>query len=201
MSLRERIRKVFGRRKPQESESGIKIVYYRRGEIPPSKFKGPFDKDHQKRLAAWSFEEAQKDRPRSPNLSLSPCTTLPDYLSTRVVADAVPDQARPTLPARELSVGASPAVYHDEFIQDRQATENSFSSNTAVDPESFSDSTMTLFLDPLEDDSPAKLKGPARNSSPKFRSVATSPLSKKGAPMPIAPEDLTRALNRVQIVS
>ncbi|KAL4939400.1 hypothetical protein BDV06DRAFT_225048 [Aspergillus oleicola] len=200
MNFRERIRKVFGRTKSQETESGIKIVYYRRSEIPPSKFKGPFDKEHQKRLAAWSFEEAQKERPRSPNLSLSPCTTLPDYISTRDVAEAV-QEARPRIPGRELSVGATPAVYHDEFIQDRQATTDSFSSNTAVDPESFSDSTMTLFLDPLEDDSAMKPKGPVRNSAPIIKSVATSPLPAKGVTKPFAPEDLTRALNRAQICS
>lgn len=51
------------------------MEYYRRHEIPPSKFKGPFDKEHQKRLAAWSFERAMADRPRSIGLDLSPCTT------------------------------------------------------------------------------------------------------------------------------
>ncbi|KAL4953867.1 hypothetical protein BDW69DRAFT_149144 [Aspergillus filifer] len=200
MSLREKIRKVFRRSQIQESESGIKIVYYRRSEIPPSKFKGPFDKEHQKRLAAWSFEEAQKDRPRSPNLSLSPCTTLPDYISTRDVAEAIVE-ARHRISGREMSVGATPAVYHDEFIQDRQATTDSFSSNTAVDPESFSDSTMTLFLDPLEDESTMKPKGAIRNSAPIIKSVAASPLPTKDVSKPFAPEDLTRALNRAQICS
>ncbi|KAL4963117.1 uncharacterized protein BDV14DRAFT_94779 [Aspergillus stella-maris] len=200
MSLREKIRKVFRRSQIQESESGIKIVYYRRSEIPPSKFKGPFDKEHQKRLAAWSFEEAQKDRPRSPNLSLSPCTTLPDYISTRDVAEAIVE-ARPRIAGREMSVGATPAVYHDEFIQDRQATTDSFSSNTAVDPESFSDSTMTLFLDPLEDESTTKPKGAIQNSAPIIKSIAASPLPAKGVFKPFAPEDLTRALNRAQICS
>ncbi|KAL4790991.1 hypothetical protein BDV19DRAFT_393599 [Aspergillus venezuelensis] len=200
MSLREKIRKVFRRSQTQESESGIKIVYYRRSEIPPSKFKGPFDKEHQKRLAAWSFEEAQKDRPRSPNLSLSPCTTLPDYVSTRDVAEAIVE-ARPRIAGREMSIGATPAVYHDEFIQDRQATNDSFSSNTAVDPESFSDSTMTLFLDPLEDDSTTKPKGAVRNSAPIIKSIAAPPLLAKGVSKSFAPEDLTRALNRAQICS
>lgn len=51
------------------------MEYYRRNEVPPSKFRGPFDKEHQKRLAAWSFEGAMADRPRSLNLSLSPCAT------------------------------------------------------------------------------------------------------------------------------
>ncbi|KAL5044700.1 hypothetical protein BDW71DRAFT_97000 [Aspergillus fruticulosus] len=200
MSLRERLRKLLGRSRRRPSDSGIKIVYYRRGEIPPSKFKGPFDKEHQKRLAAWSFEKAQEDRPRSPDLCLSPCTTLPDYPPSREVADEASAQARPRIPGVDLSNEATPAAYHDEFIQDRQATE-SLSSTTAVDPESFSDSTMTLFLDPLDDDSTTEAKAPIRTTSPVIRSGATSTLPRKGTPTPFAPNDLSQALNAVQICS
>ncbi|KAL4915948.1 hypothetical protein BDW62DRAFT_187235 [Aspergillus aurantiobrunneus] len=201
MSIREKVRRVFSRHKPQPSASGIKIEYYRRGEVPPSKFKGPFDKEHQKRLAAWSFEEAQADRPRSLDLSLSPCTTVSDYLKSRELADTALHQARARMPTRDSFPEASPTAYHDEYIQDRQATAGSLSSTTAVDPESFSDSTMTLFLDPLENDSLIKAKEPIRNTSPIIRSVTTSPFPTKRAPMPFAPEDLTRALNAVQVCS
>lgn len=230
MSFREKVRKVFRGHKSKQSVSGIKIEYYRRGEVPPSKFKGPFDKEHQKRLAAWSFEEAQKDRRRSLDLSLSPCTTLPDYVDSRGVAHTALDQARPRIPKRNLSHGglyprhpcscewmlylnaltgfvqtnqspASPAAYHDEFIQDRQATEGSLSSTPAVDPESFSDSTMTLFLDPLDEDPVMKGKNAVRNTSPIIRSVPTPPHPTKGVSMPFAADDLTRALNAVQICS
>ncbi|KKK13122.1 hypothetical protein P175DRAFT_0503956 [Aspergillus ochraceoroseus IBT 24754] len=192
MSFREKVRKVFRRDanpKSNASTSGIKIEYYRRGEIPPSKFKGPFDKEHQRRLAAWSFQQAQADRPRSIDLSLSPCATLPDYLN----------QA-PSL-VSGLSDGATASIYHDEFARDRQGTTTgSLSSITAVDPESFSDSTMTLFLDPLEDDLIINVKNSVRHtSSPIIHTVSSPPLPVKGAPMPFTPEDLTRALNAVQI--
>ncbi|KAL4816647.1 hypothetical protein BDW67DRAFT_41401 [Aspergillus spinulosporus] len=200
MSLREKFRKLLGRNRCKPSDSGIKIVYYRRGEVPPSKFKGPFDKEHQKRLAAWSFENAQEDRPRSPDLCLSPCTTLADYPPSREVADGAPGQARPRVPAVDFSLEATPAAYHDEFIQDRQATA-SLSSTTAVDPESFSDSTMTLFLDPLDDDLETKAKAPIRSTPPVIRPAATSTLSRKGAPTSFAPNDLSQALNAVQICS
>ncbi|KAL6232189.1 hypothetical protein BDW75DRAFT_25402 [Aspergillus navahoensis] len=200
MSLRERLRKLLQRNRCKPSDSGIKIVYYRRGEIPPSKFKGPFDKEHQTRLAAWSFEKAQEGRPRSPELCLSPCTTLPDCLPSREVADEASAQARPRIPRVDLSNEASPATYHDEFIQDRQATA-SFSSTTAVDPESFSDSTMTLFLDPLDDDSATKAKAPIRSTLPAVRSGASSTLPRKGTPTPFGPNDLSQALNAVQICS
>jgi hypothetical protein len=237
MSFREKVRKVFQRHKSKDSETGIKIVYYRRSEIPPSKFKGPFDKEHQKRLAAWSFREAQADRPRSLDLSLSPCTTLPDYLRPREIADAAPDQVQATetrIAGIAVSNGGvfpsllwntiafigliwsfeacfefnnanlslvSPTAYHDEFIQDRQGTTGSLSSTTAVDPESFSDSTMTLFLDPLEDETVIKIKESVRTTSPIVRAISPPPLPLKGASMPFAPEDLTRALNAVQIYS
>ncbi|KAL3472160.1 hypothetical protein BJX99DRAFT_11195 [Aspergillus californicus] len=200
MSFREKIRKVFQRQKPKESvsETGIKIVYYRRSEIPPSKFKGPFDKEHQKKLAAWSFQDAQVDRPRSLDLSLSPCTTVPDHIQPRGFTDAAPDQVRPRTPSLESSDGASPSVYHDEFIQDRQGT-GSLSSLTAVDPESFSDSTRTLFLDPHEDDTVIKVKESVRTTSPTLRTVSPPPMTIKGIHMPFAPEDLTRALNAIHI--
>ncbi|KAL4973609.1 hypothetical protein BDW66DRAFT_161943 [Aspergillus desertorum] len=201
MSLRERLRKLLGKNRCKSSDSGIKIVYYRRGEIPPSKFKGPFDKEHQKRLAAWSFEKAQEDRPRSPDLCLSPCTTLPDYPPSAEVADGAQAPARPRIPeVVNLSNEETPAAYHDEFIQDRQATA-SLSSTTAVDPESFSDSTMTLFLDPIDDDSATEAKAPIRSTSPIVRSGATSTLLRKGTPTSFAPSDLSQALNAVQICS
>lgn len=89
MTFRERVKRVFHRSTSSSSSSSNnkhnnngkpKVEYYRRHEIPPSKFRGPFDKEHQKRLAAWSFERATEDRPRSLDLPLSPCATN-DYPS------------------------------------------------------------------------------------------------------------------------
>ncbi|KAL2869799.1 uncharacterized protein BJX67DRAFT_321403 [Aspergillus lucknowensis] len=198
MSFREKVRRAFQKHKSKGSGSGIKIEYYRRNEVPPSKFKGPFDKEHQKKLAAWSFQKAQEDRSRSLDLSLSPCTTLPDYLRLREVSDSAPDHVQPRIPGPDSSDGVA---YHDEFIQDRQGTTGSLSSTTAVDPESFSDSTMTLFLDPLEDETGIKAKESLRTTSPIV--LATSPPSVpiKGPPLPFTPEDLTRALNAVRMYS
>lgn len=80
MTLRDKVKRAFHRSSHSKSNSngnGIKIEYYRRSEIPRSKFRGPFDPDHQKRLAQWNFQSAMEDRPRSPDLALSPCATLP----------------------------------------------------------------------------------------------------------------------------
>lgn len=82
MPFRDTFKRVFHRPSTRkDTKNGKpKVEYYRRHEIPPSKFRGPFDKEHQKRLAAWSFDGAMAERPRSHDLSLSPCATydLPD---------------------------------------------------------------------------------------------------------------------------
>ena len=89
MSFRDRVRRVFHRSSVSSApplktnRNGVKIEYYRRNEVPNSKFRGPFDPEHQRRLAAWSFQSAMAERPRSSDLSLSPCTSLPDCLGRR----------------------------------------------------------------------------------------------------------------------
>jgi hypothetical protein len=77
MPFRERVRRVFHRPSSSSSaENKPKVQYYRRHEVPPSKFRGPFDKSHQKSLASWSFEGACVERSRScDDLALSPCAT------------------------------------------------------------------------------------------------------------------------------
>lgn len=87
MPFRDKVRRVFHRSSVsaaapplKTNRNGVKIEYYRRNEVPNSKFRGPFDPEHQRRLAAWSFQSAMAERPRSSDLSLSPCTSLPDYL-------------------------------------------------------------------------------------------------------------------------
>jgi hypothetical protein len=83
MPFRDTLKRVFHRSSSSKDlkNGKPKVEYYRRHEIPPSKFRGPFDKEHQKRLAAWSFDGAMAERPRSfDDYSLSPCATydLPD---------------------------------------------------------------------------------------------------------------------------
>ena len=77
MTFREKVKRVFHRSSSSTSQLNgkPKIEYYRRHEVPPSKFRGPFDKEHQKRLAAWSFDRAMVERPRSLDLPISPGAT------------------------------------------------------------------------------------------------------------------------------
>jgi hypothetical protein len=74
MTFRERVKRVF-RSKSDNGNGKPKVEYYRRSECPPSKFKGPFDREHQKRLAAWSFDGAMVEKRRSFEMSLSPYAT------------------------------------------------------------------------------------------------------------------------------
>ncbi|OJJ98098.1 hypothetical protein ASPACDRAFT_45397 [Aspergillus aculeatus ATCC 16872] len=204
MNFREKVRRVFRRSSSSSSSSkskgnGIKIEYYKRHEIPRSKFKGPFDREHQRSLAAWSFQGTQAERRRSLDLSLSPCTSLPDYLRPQCdEEDLAPDQIPTTAPEVDVTT-ASLSVDHDEYAPGRQGDSSGSTSSTAVDPESYSESLMTLLPELEQEDPIALLKETIRYTSPVVRAISPPPMSPKGACMPFAPEDLTRALNAVQI--
>jgi hypothetical protein len=80
MTFREKVKKAF-RRNPDKDKNNNgkpKIEYYRRGECPRSKYRGPVDPEHRRKLYDWNFETATADRDRSFELDLSPCTSLPD---------------------------------------------------------------------------------------------------------------------------
>ncbi|OJJ82660.1 uncharacterized protein ASPGLDRAFT_48764 [Aspergillus glaucus CBS 516.65] len=208
MALRDRVKRVFRRSSltaaPKTNRNGIKIEYYRRNEVPKSKFKGPFDPEHQKQLAAWSFQTATAERPRSQDLSLSPCTSLPDYMrppqQNRPQEDeeVAPDQVTEE-PAPDADVmDTSPTVTQVEDTQ-RQADGGSQSS-TMVNPDSYSGSMMTLLPENHRDGSICNIKETVRYTSPVLRTASPPPMSPKSAAyMPFSPDDLARALNAVQI--
>lgn len=237
MPFRERIRRVFHRSSPavkdlpQTNRNGVKLEYYRHHEIPKSKFRGPFDEQHQKQLAAWSFGAAMTGRRRSMDLSLSPCTSLPEYLRSHrthhpsseedeeVAPDQMPEQVQQGAPAEpdpmdsmlpflpSLALGLSPvssiltrsAAPTVTQIEDTQRkTDGGSQSSTMVDPDSFNGSVMTLLPETQREEpiSQAK-KESVRYTSPVLR-TASPPLKSKNY-MPFAPEDLTRALDALQI--
>lgn len=76
MAFREKVRRAFRRSGSSKDNGKPKIEYYRRSEVPRSKYRGPFDPEHQRKLAAWSFAGAMADRPRSLDLELSPCASI-----------------------------------------------------------------------------------------------------------------------------
>ncbi|RJE26980.1 hypothetical protein PHISCL_00681 [Aspergillus sclerotialis] len=195
MAFRERVKRALHRSrstpKPNCTSNGIKIEYYRRHEVPPSKFRGPFDPDHQKMLAAYNLQTAQEDRPRSPDLSLSPCATLPPEYRPQPLDSTSPEGNAPS----DL-FNNSPTVSHDEYAQDRQGNESQ--SSTAVDSDSFNASMMTLPMASYRNDSIAKIKESVRYTSP-VRAISTHAMPPMTKQMPFSPEDLSRALNSVQI--
>ena len=93
MTFREKVKRVFHRSSASQDTGRPKVEYYRRHEVPPSKFRGPFDKEHQKRLAAWSFDRATVERTRSLDLALSPCATynLPGPIDSDDSEEFAPD--------------------------------------------------------------------------------------------------------------
>lgn len=79
MTFRDRFKKAFRRNSEKEDKNTKpKIEYYRRGECPRSKYRGPVDPEHRRKLYDWNFAAATADRRRSFDLDLSPCTSLPD---------------------------------------------------------------------------------------------------------------------------
>jgi len=100
---------------------------------------------------------------------------------------------------KDIDQLASPTVTQVEDTQ-RQADGGSQSS-TMVDPDSYSGSMMTLLPENHRDGSICNIKETIRYTSPVLRTASPPPMSPKGAGtyMPFSPEDLTRALNAVQI--
>ncbi|EPS33143.1 hypothetical protein POX_a01860 [Penicillium oxalicum] len=223
MSFRDRVKRVFRRPSAGKTEKHgrPKVEYYRRGEIPPSKFKGPFDKEHQRRLAAWSFDGAMADRPRPSDLSLSPCATydLPpnDSLGPLDPLDSDEYDLSPDVPIdpglTDADADASgPDVMLASLDLSRPTVGSQSSTAVNSNSESYSGSLMTLlpddhpvhFADP-SDDPIALLKESIRYTSPIVRAMSPAaspyPISPRGKSkgLPFSPEDLTRALIAVQV--
>lgn len=252
MPLRDRVRRALNRPIVRRTNrKGVKIEYFHRNEVPRSKFRGPFDPEHQQHLEKWSFGAAMAPRPRSPDLSLSPCTSVPHHLRPEESdqqcgqqqhqnpcqswsttpeddEDIAPDQPERVHSQPSQSVGVDPDVMDSKSyllvgrpreniaddlrclatptvtqIEDadgrgRQAPDGGSQSSTMVDFDSFNGSVMTLLPDNHRPDSASNKKESVRYTSPAIRTA--SPLPKaKGTYMPFSPDDLTRALNAVQI--
>lgn len=204
MTFREKVRRVFHRQSASQDTGRTgrngrpKVEYYRRHECPPSKFRGPFDKEHQKSLAAWSFDRAMVERTRSLDLALSPCATfdLPGPI------DDDSDEVSPDDDGVEI---VDPVSDQDQdILNPRPTNSNGSQSSTVVNSDSYNGSMMTLLNETSVYDFPedpiSQLKESVRYCSPIVRTL--SPVSRtprKGMHQPFAPEDLTRALIAVQL--
>ena len=82
MTFRAKVRKALkGNKSSGDDSSGsppkrTDIEYYKPGEIPRSKYRGPWNQKHQDQLHAFSFGDAFRDRRKSIPASCSPRGTL-----------------------------------------------------------------------------------------------------------------------------
>ncbi|KAF7510970.1 hypothetical protein GJ744_005516 [Endocarpon pusillum] len=78
MTFRAKVRKALKGNKSSGDDSSSSapkrtdIEYYKPGEIPRSKYRGPWDQKHQDHLHAFSFKDALRDRRNSIPASCSP---------------------------------------------------------------------------------------------------------------------------------
>lgn len=199
MTFREKVKRVF---RSSKNDGKPKVEYYRRHECPPSKFRGPFDRDHQKSLAAWSFQGAMVERTRSFETSVSPCATYEGSDSYSGPSDSdnsvSPDDVDPATSNPEAPAESSP-----------RGPDSGSQSSTVVDPSSYNGSMMTLINEGSiyeipEDSKDPKffLKESIRYSSPLVHAISpamTPCVMSARKDLPFAPEDLARALIAVQV--
>ncbi|KAJ5272954.1 hypothetical protein N7478_008079 [Penicillium angulare] len=206
MTFREKVKRVFHRSSSSTSQVNgrPKVEYYRRHEVPPSKFRGPFDKEHQKRLAAWSFDRAMVDRPRSLDLDLSPYATYENPCDSDDMGDISPDDDGVALHPDFSDSPVSPIEIPTDSPRPTYAGSQS---STLINSDSYSGSVMTLFQEgsfyEIPEDPIAQLKESVRYTSPIVRAMSPAPKAPMATAatkqLPFAPEDLTRALIGLQV--
>jgi hypothetical protein len=210
MAFRERMKRIF-RRQASKDNGKPKIEYYRRGEVPRSKYRGPVDPEHRRRLNSWTFAGATIERRRSWDLDLSPCTSMPDCpgiaddngdmdLDGEPVAILSPHPPRTEPEAtswtRSWIRTESITVVHHE-IAPSFSVDNTSQSSTAVGTDRVG-SSPTLRG---SCDFPPSRRDPVIHWKEKMRSglPLTRQLSAPEKRLPVAADDLTFALNAIQI--
>jgi hypothetical protein len=229
MTFREKVKRVFRSSSKSKNDGKPKIEYYKRHECPPSKFRGPFDRAHQRSLAAWSFEGAMVERTRSFELSVSPCDPCESdgYSRPSDTEDSVsPDDAANVDPGTHSTAlieifnpqKNSNSNFHIFIVSSNpevpaesspRAADSGSQSSTILNPSSYSGSMMTLINEGSIYEIPEDTKDPKfflkesiRYSSPLVRAIspAMSPcVMSARKELPFSPEDLARALVAIQV--
>ncbi|KAJ6082787.1 hypothetical protein N7499_007661 [Penicillium canescens] len=178
MNFREKVKRVFR----SKSDGKPKVEYYRRHE------------------SAWSFDAATADRPRSLDLSLSPCATncpAPDVLLEESGTHGQAHTREDTSASDSDAPESSP-----------RAIDSGSQSSTIINPSSYSGSMMTLLNETSIYEIPEDLKDPKAQRNPSAilppssapsRPLSPCIMSPRKQKLPFAPEDLTRALIAVQV--
>ncbi|KAJ5918029.1 hypothetical protein N7454_010404 [Penicillium verhagenii] len=157
--------------------------------MSPSKFRGPFDKEHQKRLAAWSFDRAMVERPRSLDLSMSPCA--PDEISpfdSDDTGDISPDDDGVPIDIVAARSHTPESTISTDFP--RPAHTGSQSS-TIVNSDSYNGSMMTLLPEisvyEIPEDPITQFKESIRFTSPIVRAISPALKSPRAKQLPFCP--------------
>ncbi|GAD95691.1 hypothetical protein ANI_1_1214074 [Paecilomyces variotii No. 5] len=202
MTLREKVRKAIRRVSPgfppPKDDGKPKIEYYRRNEVPRSKYRGPVDPEHQRRLRAWTFEGAMVERRRSLDLELSPCASIDE--SVAPCDDEEPSET----PSPDVDDGVvadlpddSPTVFHQENASDRRTKAGSQAS-TAVNSDSWTSSIVTLPVDHQASVAPRRCSIAQIKTLPQ-RAPTTQTRSSLDKHVPFSPDYLAQALSATQI--
>lgn len=200
MTLRDRVKKAFRRNSEKDKNAKPKIEYYRRGECPRSKYRGPVDPEHRRRLYDWNFAAATEDRRRSFDLDLSPCTSLPDNRPGNESDDTVDDVSEP-----EPEVARRPPPYEImgsiTIAHHENAPSGSFDTNsdqsTAV-MSSCGSSSLTL---KESWDWPVTRRDALKQQSMHFAVPLARRISAPEKRLPLDAHELTTALSAIRIVS
>ncbi|KAL1857333.1 hypothetical protein Plec18167_008399 [Paecilomyces lecythidis] len=199
MTLREKVRRAIRRVSPgfpPKDDGKPKVEYYKRSEVPRSKYRGPVDPEHQRRLREWTFEGAMVERRRSLDLELSPCASIDEPVAP------CDDEEPSTAPSPNVDEGVvadlrddSPTVYHQENASDRRTKAGSQAS-TAVNSDSWTSSIVTL---PVDQGSIV----PRRCSIAQIKTLPqrapTQTRSSLDKHVPFSPDYLAQALSATQI--
>ncbi|KAJ9293542.1 hypothetical protein DTO271G3_7621 [Paecilomyces variotii] len=196
MTFREKVRKAIRRVSPgsPKDDGKPKIEYYRRGEVPRSKYRGPVDPEHQKRLRAWTFEGAMVERRRSIDLELSPCASLDEPVAPHDNGD--PSEA-PSPDVVDLPDDA-PTVCYQENASDRRTKVGSQASTAVNSGDSWTSSIVTLPTDNRGSVAPRRCSLVQIKSQPQTAPTTQTRSSIDKQPA-FSPDYLAQALNATQI--
>ncbi|KAL1977307.1 hypothetical protein VTN31DRAFT_166 [Thermomyces dupontii] len=209
MTLRDRFRRAFHRSSNgKDRNNKPKVQYYRDGECPRSKYRGPVDPEHRRKLYEWNFADATAHSPRSIGYELSPCTSRPHPppQNGSDMEDEASDQEDP-VPEVTRRLDAI-TVTHREFADDGNLSQ---SSTVVGSLESQSTLTETQEWAPIKTTPAAATVSPKCHrctGNEKTARLTVSPTQSRRRPksdlnkaLPIPPDELARALNAIQYVS
>ncbi|KAJ5623569.1 hypothetical protein N7490_012174 [Penicillium lividum] len=207
MAIRERVKAIFHRSSKSTSQLNgkPKVEYYRRNEVPPSKFKGPADKAVLRQFSGFSFDSAMSERRRSLDMTMSPFdTTGISPFDSDGTEDISPDADGVPIMSSSDAEQSSVSPISTDLPRAFHGSESSTVVNSNSDSYNGSNGSLLTLLPEISvyeipEDPIAQFKDSIRYTSPIVRAMSPAPKSPRGKQLPFAPEELTRALAAVQL--